>query len=293
VVLPQGGEARTARPGFASVKPDGRSSVAGLTETFLWDVPPTSAWTRDPLCTTCPTFSRAQGVAADARQWGPPVARFVPALDSRSVNLDIRSDASSPCERSAGCYRLLMDSAVRVARLCIGAAGFSLSTAACGGRTGGIGSDRVDEAGAPADAVAVGIVDVAESSPSQDGGLIDCVEAGGQCLIGDVICTGVSGAPLTCPGGDTPGGVYCCLPGTVDCGQPATTTVVCPSSAASDASCEGFPTVLVSEAYTPPFNSGQDASFATGCVATFPFCANGTLYQCTCTGPGYWNCAEP
>ncbi len=142
-----------------------------------------------------------------------------------------------------------------------------------------------------------------DSGQSDYGGSVDCVDAGGQCFLGDVICTGVVGSierQMTCPGWDTPGGQLCCLPRQVDCGQPDAATVTCPDAATiyppdfrtevkGGSSCEGFPTAAVTEPFAEPLGFEQDAAFPMGCTVTFPFCDDGALYQCTCSG-NYWSC---
>jgi hypothetical protein len=132
----------------------------------------------------------------------------------------------------------------------------------------------------------------------------DCVAAGGQCLLGDLICTSVlgpmMGAQMVCPGRDTPGAQYCCLPGNVDCGQPDAATIACPDAATiypPETLCTGFPTVVpVPEGFAAPLGFDQDAAFPVGCTVTLPFCSAGSLYQCTCdlqasrSGQGVWDC---
>jgi len=129
------------------------------------------------------------------------------------------------------------------------------------------------------------------------------VEAGGQCLYLNVVCTGVAGDMMTCPGQGS--GYRCCLPGGADCGQPDAATVTCPEAATPHpgaTQCTGFPTVLVPAGspngvpgvakevpFTPPGGFEPDAAFAFGCYVTFPFCSGDSLYVCGCSGE--WSCS--
>jgi hypothetical protein len=59
--------------------------------------------------------------------------------------------------------------------------------------------------------------EASDSGPSDDGGSVDCVEAGGQCFLGPTSsCTGIVGPmmgyQMVCPGRDSPGAEFCCLP---------------------------------------------------------------------------------
>ena len=137
-------------------------------------------------------------------------------------------------------------------------------------------------------------------SPCEDSGASEaasssaaCAEAGGQCLIGNVICA-VPG-PQSC-GGITPAGLYCCLSNVGDCGQPDATTYACPGVADGGPSCQGGPTpppgIPNFQALTASID--QDASYPAGCKVTFPGCNNGHVPYCTCSGtsPGFsgWTC---
>jgi hypothetical protein len=106
-------------------------------------------------------------------------------------------------------------------------------------------------------------------------------------VIGDVICA-VPGY-LSCPGGISPAGIFCCLSQVADCGQPAVTTY----SAGCDAghpACHGTaPDPIGAPADAGLAAAEPDASFPTGCTATFPVCGSSGPYACTCTSDG-WSC---
>jgi hypothetical protein len=114
----------------------------------------------------------------------------------------------------------------------------------------------------------------------------DCTPAGGQCVIGDVICA-VPG-PQSC-GPITPAGLYCCLSQVADCGQPDAVTYVCPSD--GGLACKGTaPIPLGTPNYQALEAAGDpDASFPEGCTATFPACNGGRVPQCTCEATS-WSC---
>lgn len=152
--------------------------------------------------------------------------------------------------------------------------------AACGGKTGG--------ASAPTDAGA------SDSSQGDNGGVVDCVEAGGTCFVGNLVfCMGAVNPLMTCPG---PGEVArCCLPGNVDCGQPDAATIACSDTTAPhppEVTCEGFPIVKVFGAFAILVGYEEDAGVAAGCNVTFPLCSNGMRYQCQCGQDGGWGCGE-
>jgi hypothetical protein len=128
--------------------------------------------------------------------------------------------------------------------------------------------------------------------PDSGSGSNECSSAGGQCVIGDVICA-VPG-PQSC-GGVTPAGLYCCLSNVADCGQPDATTFECPGPDGG-ASCQGGPPVPFG---APNYEALQqaadeDASYPAGCRVTFPACNNGHVAYCTCSGSGSgfsgWSC---
>jgi hypothetical protein len=132
------------------------------------------------------------------------------------------------------------------------------------------------------------------TEPDAGSGGNECTSAGGQCLIGDVICA-VPG-PQSC-GGVTPAGYYCCLSNAADCGQPDATTFECPEPDGG-ASCQGGPPVPFG---APNYEALQqavdeDASYPAGCRVTFPACNNGKVSYCTCSGggPGFsgWSCFQ-
>lgn len=135
-----------------------------------------------------------------------------------------------------------------------------------------------------------GLVAFVCSCNSDNGG--DCHAAGGQCVIGNVICA-VPG-PQSC-GPITPAGLFCCLSQTADCGQPAALTYACPAASDAGASCKGTPPPPIG---APNFAALEDAgdpdaSIAVGCVATFPVCGSGMPFECTCSAQGdsgIWSC---
>jgi len=96
---------------------------------------------------------------------------------------------------------------------------------------------------------------------------------------------------------DTPAGQYCCLPGSVDCGQPDAATMTCPDAAMPYTrynACEGLPPVGVP--FAEPLGLEQDAAFPLGCTLTFPFCSHRSLYGCICSSSSlspFWNCGAP
>jgi hypothetical protein len=130
----------------------------------------------------------------------------------------------------------------------------------------------------------------------------DCSAAGGHCVLGNAICA-VHGSQTCGSGAPNPGGGYCCLADTADCGQPNVTTYACPAldgGAASEVSirlshqCKAGPPV-----YTSIYNfeaeddGGRDASYPLYCTATLPVCSNGQPVSCTCSGggeAGAWAC---
>lgn len=131
----------------------------------------------------------------------------------------------------------------------------------------------------------------------------DCAGAGGHCVLGNAICA-VHGSQSCGAGAPNPGGGYCCLADTADCGQPSTITYACPpldGGAAAEMSirlshqCKAGPPV-----YTSVYNfeaeddGGSDASYPLYCTATLPICSNGQPVSCTCSGggeAGVWTCA--
>ncbi|MGH7296722.1 MAG: hypothetical protein ACRELB_17415 [Polyangiaceae bacterium] len=127
--------------------------------------------------------------------------------------------------------------------------------------------------------------------PAGDAGGGDCASAGGECVVGDVICA-VPG-PQSC-GPPSPGGVYCCLSRVADCGQPAEITTVCPAAPDGGAVCRGSaPVPLGAPGYEALQEAGDvDASFAVGCTVTFPVCNAGRPPSCTCStqGSATWSC---
>jgi hypothetical protein len=122
----------------------------------------------------------------------------------------------------------------------------------------------------------------------------ECKAAGGQCLIGNVICA-VPG--LQSCGPITPAGQYCCLSNTADCGQPAAVAYACPATLDGGASCKGSAPVPIGAPNAQALESARDddASYREGCKATFPACNNGRVPYCTCVSQllepsGTWSC---
>jgi hypothetical protein len=120
----------------------------------------------------------------------------------------------------------------------------------------------------------------------------ECSEAGGQCLIGDVICA-VPG-PQTC-GAPSPAGLFCCLSNVADCGQPDATTYACPDQPAAGSSCQSAPIPIGAPNYQALTEAeDKDASYPAGCKVTFAACNGGKVPYCTCSGsaPGFsgWSC---
>jgi len=142
---------------------------------------------------------------------------------------------------------------------------------------------------------------VEDASAASDGGVsdagsygADCIAAGGQCVLGNYICA-VPGPPETC--GSGPGGAYCCLSETADCGQPQATTYVCPSSLDGGGACKGgAPVPSGAPGYEALVEAGDDdASYPVGCRATFPACNGGQVPYCACTSQvlessATWSC---
>jgi len=134
------------------------------------------------------------------------------------------------------------------------------------------------------------------SSPAPDGSSSsnECTAAGGQCVIGDVICA-VPGSQ-SCPngGGATPAGIFCCLSDVADCGQPNVTTYECPASSDGGAACKGSaPVPFGAPNYEALVEAGDDdASYAVGCKVTFPACSSGQVPYCTCIvqAEPTWSC---
>jgi|HubBroStandDraft_4_1064222.scaffolds.fasta_scaffold616004_2 hypothetical protein len=130
----------------------------------------------------------------------------------------------------------------------------------------------------------------------------DCSAAGGHCVLGDVVCA-VHGSQACGSGGPNPGGGYCCLADTADCGQPSAITYACPpleGGAPSEVSiilshrCQGR-----SPAFTSIYDfeaeeaGSSDASYPLNCRATLPVCSNGQPVSCMCSGEGEagaWAC---
>jgi hypothetical protein len=120
-----------------------------------------------------------------------------------------------------------------------------------------------------------------------------CISAGGQCLLGPAVCA-IRG-PQDCNPDRNPGGAFCCLSQTADCGQPLEITYVCPSPSDAGGTCKGAPPAPPG---APNYASladaaDVDASFASGCMATFPVCTSGKAYECTCGAfgnQGSWSC---
>ncbi len=172
----------------------------------------------------------------------------------------------------------------------IGALSLLLAAEGCSSTSAGAGA--LDGAATSHDAQGDAVVEepLAADAGSSSG---ECSEAGGQCLIGDVICA-VSG-PQSC-GGVTPAGLYCCLSNVADCGQPDATTYTCPAEAGAGASCKSAPVPIgaPNEQALQQAADDDDASYPAGCRVTFPACNNGLVPYCTCSGSGPgssgWNC---
>jgi hypothetical protein len=141
-------------------------------------------------------------------------------------------------------------------------------------------------------------------TPACNSGGDDCSAAGGHCVLGDAICA-VHGSQACGSGAPNPGGGYCCLADTANCGQPSATTYACPSlegGVASEVSirlshpCAGGPPVspLVSSGDSLEDAGGNAASYPLYCTATLPVCSNGQPVSCTCGlagDAGAWACA--
>jgi hypothetical protein len=116
----------------------------------------------------------------------------------------------------------------------------------------------------------------------------ECTAAGGGCNFepGE-ICTGVLLA-ASCGNGN--GATECCVPAEGGCDQPAALTISCPGSGSA---CGDPPAALVFPGNMFVSGGDNDAGYAEGCVATFPFCNNGRRFQCTCESDGGWGCPLP
>ena len=80
---------------------------------------------------------------------------------------------------------------------------------------------------------------------------------------------------------------------TADCGQPSVITYICPSPSDAGGVCKGTPPVPSGAPNYTALSAAadKDASFASGCMATF--CSGSTPYECTCGAlgnPGGWDC---
>jgi hypothetical protein len=114
-------------------------------------------------------------------------------------------------------------------------------------------------------------------------GVLDaCTASGGRCLFGGEICTGVANT-RNCSVG------YCCIPAPVHCGQPDAMVYECPEAGAPV--CRSAPIPPGAPGFT--LSAPDDAGYAAGCIAHFPFCSGGVPYQCTCEGTSwgtFWGC---
>jgi hypothetical protein len=117
-------------------------------------------------------------------------------------------------------------------------------------------------------------------------GPMDCIAAGGQCVLGSAPCA--AAGPQDCNPGRNPGGAFCCLRSDYTCALDASANGGCGCFSPGDAGRVDFDAMTFCDVSCSQLMHENGAT----CAPVGMHCGTGCGPQCQCNG-GHWFCFVP